>query len=100
MPKIIRNPTILLLGDKGKALRTGDKGTRTYGHRTKTRKLTDRKIGEKGTHTNELIRARGPKPHRLTDRHKGERGTRTNEIIRARTRQKYVLAAQYIMISL
>ena len=83
-----------ILGDKGKALCTGDKGTHTDGCRTNPRRLTDRQTGEKGTRTHELIHARGPKPCRLTDRHKGEKGTCTNGVIRAWTRQKYVLAAQ------
>ena len=76
-----------VLGDKGKPLRSGDKGTRT----------------------NECLRVRRPKPRRLTYRNTGtrkllyrqtgEKGTYTNKLIRARTRHKYVLAAQYILVS-
>ena len=98
-----------MLGDKGKPLCTWDKGTRTNGRGPKPRSLTDIHTGNKDTRTNERIRMHRPKPHilthtqigtgKLTYRQIGEKGTRTNKLIRARTRQKYVLAAQYIMVS-
>ena len=84
---------------KGKALHTGDKGKHTDERRPKPYILTDRQTGEKGMRTNKRIRTRGPKPHRLTYIKKGEKGTRTNELIRAWMRQKYGLAAQYIIVS-
>ena len=61
--------------------------------------LTDRQTGEKGTCTNECIRVCGKKPRRLTYRQTEYMGTCTNLLLRVLMRQKYVLDAQYIMVS-
>ena len=96
------------MGDKGKPLRTGDKGMRTDERGPKPRRLTDRQTRNRGTRTNGSMHVCGPKPsrltyrqtgtHILTYRHTREKGMRTNKLLRTRTRHKYVFAAQYIMV--
>ena len=72
------------MGDKGKPLRSGDKEMSTnkpiYMGRPESRILTYRQI-------------RRPK---ITYIQTGKKDTCMNKLIRAQTRQKYVLAAEYV----